>query len=115
MWAYCHVPAGCTRDVTNEIEAQIDRFAPGWRDLVLARSSMSPAALEAYNPNYIGGSIDGGASELHRVLLRPDISADPYRIGDTNMWLCSSSTPPGAGVHGMCGAFAAESVLRSFT
>lgn len=115
LWAYCHVPPGCTRDVTNEIEAQIDRFAPGWRDLVLARSSMSPAALEAYNPNYIGGSIDGGASELHRVLLRPDISADPYRIGDTNMWLCSSSTPPGAGVHGMCGAFAAESVLRSFT
>lgn len=114
LWAYCHVPRGCTRDVTNEIEAQIDRFAPGWRDLVLARSVMSPAALEAYNPNYIGGAIDGGASELHRVLLRPDISADPYRIGDTRMWLCSSSTPPGAGVHGMCGAFAAQSVLASF-
>ena len=112
LWAYCHVPAGCTQDVAPLIEAQFDRFAPGWRDLVLARAATTPADLEAYNPNYIGGAIDGGASELHRVLLRPDFSVDPYRIGNTNLWLCSSSTPPGAGTHGRCGALAARSALR---
>ena len=78
-----------------------------------ARVVTDPAALEAYNANYVGGAIDGGASELHQVLLRPDKSRDPYRIGRTNLWLCSSSTPPGAGVHGLCGRNAARSVLRS--
>ena len=112
LWAYCHVPAGCTVDMSDRIEAQFDRFAPGWRDLVAARVVTDPAALEAYNANYVGGAIDGGASELHQVLMRPDMSRDPYRIGRTNLWLCSSSTPPGAGVHGLCGRNAARSVLR---
>jgi phytoene dehydrogenase-like protein len=113
LWAYCHVPNGCAVDVSDTIEAQFDRFAPGWRDLVLARAVTTPADLESYNPNYIGGAIDGGASELHRVLFRPDWSVDPYRVGDTDLWLCSSSTPPGAGVHGICGRNAARSVLRA--
>jgi len=113
LWAYCHVPNGCTADVSDTIEAQFDRFAPGWRDLVLARAVTTPADLETYNPNYVGGAIDGGASELHRVLFRPDWSVDPYRVGDTDLWLCSSSTPPGAGVHGICGRNAARSVLRA--
>ena len=113
LWAYCHVPAGCAVDMSDRIEAQFDRFAPGWRDMVAARVVTDPAALEAYNANYVGGAIDGGASELHQVLLRPDKSRDPYRIGRTNLWLCSSSTPPGAGVHGLCGRNAARSVLRS--
>ncbi|MFM7069857.1 MAG: phytoene desaturase family protein, partial [Actinomycetes bacterium] len=112
LWAYCHVPAGCTADVTDSIERQFDRFAPGWRDTVLARVATTPADLERYNANYIGGAIDGGAAELHRVLLRPTMGVDPYRVGRTNYWLCSSSTPPGPGVHGLCGVHAARSVLR---
>lgn len=114
LWAYCHVPNGCTTDMTGPIEAQLDRFAPGWRDLILHKTTTTPSDLESYNANYVGGSIDGGASELHRVLFRPDFSVDPYRIGETDMWLCSSSTPPGGGVHGICGFQAAKSVLRSW-
>ncbi len=112
LWAYCHVPNGCTEDVSATIEGQFDRFAPGWRDLVAARVVTTPGDLEAYNPNYVGGAIDGGSSELHQVLFRPDFSLDPYRVGETRMWLCSSSTPPGGGVHGICGYRAAMSALR---
>lgn len=113
LWAYCHVPNGCTVDVTDSIERQIDRFAPGWRDLVLERRTTTPADLEAYNANYAGGAIDGGAAELQQVVLRPGAARDPYRVGSTDLWLCSSSTPPGPGVHGLCGFHAARSVLRT--
>ncbi|HYD09228.1 MAG TPA: FAD-dependent oxidoreductase, partial [Acidimicrobiales bacterium] len=113
LWAYCHVPNGCNEDMTPKIEAQFDRFAPGWRDLVLARVATRPSGLEAYNPNYQGGDIAGGAPDLLQVLFRPDVSLDPYRVGDSNMWLCSGSTPPGPGVHGLCGMYAAQSVLKA--
>jgi phytoene dehydrogenase-like protein len=113
LWAYCHLPVGCTEDVSDAIERQIDRFAPGWRDLVLARHVTTAADLAAYNANDVGGSIDGGATELHQILFRPTFAADPYRVAGTDLWLCSSSTPPGPGVHGLCGLHAARSVLRS--
>jgi phytoene dehydrogenase-like protein len=113
LWAYCHVPAGCTVDQTDAIERQLERFAPGWRDLVLARHVTSPADLSDYNANDVAGSIDGGATELHQILFRPTFAADPYRIPGTDLWICSSSTPPGPGVHGLCGLHAAKSVLRT--
>jgi phytoene dehydrogenase-like protein len=112
LWAYCHVPNGSTFDMTERMEAQLDRFAPGWRDLVLARSVRTPADLEAYNANLIGGDVAGGATDGLQLALRPAVRYDPYRIPKTNMYLCSSSTPPGGGVHGMCGWLAAKSALR---
>jgi phytoene dehydrogenase-like protein len=111
-WAYCHVPNGYTGDMTARIEAQIERFAPGFRDLVLARHVMTPADLEAYNPNYIGGDINGGAQDLTQLFTRPLPQVDPYTTPVRNLFLCSSSTPPGGGVHGMCGYHAARSALR---
>lgn len=111
LWAYSHVPRGYDAGLAA-LEGQFDRFAPGWRDLVIGRHVTTPTDLEAYNPNNIGGSIDGGAAELHQVLLRPTAAPDPYRIADTDMWLCGSSTPPGAGVHGLCGLHAARSALQ---
>jgi len=113
LWAYCHVPNGCTVDMTDRIEAQFDRFAPGWRDLVLGRHVTTPADLAAYNDNYRGGDITGGASDGLQVVFRPDVSLDPYRTGIPDVWLCSSSTPPGGGVHGICGDYAARSLLAS--
>ncbi|HEX7345731.1 MAG TPA: NAD(P)/FAD-dependent oxidoreductase [Candidatus Limnocylindrales bacterium] len=110
-WAYCHVPAGSTVDMTDRIEAQVERFAPGFRDLILARSSMSPADMEAHDPNYIGGDINGGISDIRQLLFRPTRARDPYRAGE-GLYLCSSSTPPGGGVHGMAGYLAARSALR---
>jgi len=110
LWAYCHVPNGSTEDMAARIEAQVERFAPGFRDLVLARHVSTPAQLEAYNPNLAGGDITGGASDGLQVLLRPRIATDPYRAGE-DLWLCSASTPPGGGVHGLCGMYAARSVL----
>ena len=112
LWAYCHVPRGCTVDLTDAVEQQIERFAPGFRDLVLARHVTTPGALAAYNDNDVDGSIDGGAAELHRILFRPTAAIDPYRVPGTDLWLCSGSTPPGPGVHGLCGLHAARSVLR---
>jgi phytoene dehydrogenase-like protein len=106
-WAYCHVPAGSTVDMTRAIEAQIERFAPGFRDTILATHTMDPAALEAHNPNYIGGDIAGGAFGMRKLLQ----FGNPYRLAD-GVFLCSSATPPGAGVHGMCGFHAAEAALR---
>ena len=112
-WAYCHVPNGYTEDVTEAIEAQIERFAPGFRKLILARSVLKPLDLERHNPNLVGGDIAGGASTLSQFFLRP--TASLYRTPIKGTYLCSSSTPPGAGVHGMCGYFAAEAALASST
>ena len=111
-WAYCHVPNGSSMDMTERIEAQVERFAPGFRDAILARSVMSPADLERYNPNYIGGDISGGVQDLWQVFARPTLRPIPYATPAKDIYLCSSSTPPGAGVHGMCGHFAALAALR---
>ena len=111
-WAYCHVPHGSTLDVTDRIEAQVERFAPGFRDLVLARSVMSTADLERHNPNLVGGDITGGAQMLRQVFARPVLSANPYRTPARGLYLCSASTPPGGGVHGMSGYHAARTALR---
>lgn len=109
-WAYCHVPAGCTEDMTGRIEAQVERFAPGFRDSILGRSIMRPPDLEAYNANYVGGDINGGAQHLAQMFLRP--TARMYATPLRGLYLCSSATPPGGGVHGMCGYFAARLALR---
>jgi phytoene dehydrogenase-like protein len=111
-WAYCHVPNGCAEDMTGRIEAQLERFAPGFHDCVLDRSVHGPAALERYNPNYVGGDINGGALDLWQLFTRPVARLDPYSTPDPKLYICSASTPPGGGVHGMCGYFAARSVLR---
>lgn len=114
-WAYCHVPNGCTEDMTDRIEAQIERFAPGFRDLVLDRHVLSPAGLECRDANLVGGDINGGVQDLWQQYTRPAIKPVPYTTPIRNLYLCSSSTPPGGGVHGMCGYFAAEAALkRSF-
>ncbi len=110
-WAYCHVPHGFSGDVTDAIENQVERFAPGFRTTVLARSVMGPAALERHNPNLVGGDISGGAPILSQLFLRP--TASLYRTPLPGTYLCSSSTPPGPGVHGMCGYWAAEAALKS--
>jgi len=112
LWAYCHVPPGSTADMTAAIEAQIERFAPGFRELVLARAARGPAELEAENPNYIGGDIGGGANNLRQTLVRPALRANPYATPNPKLFLCSASTPPGGGVHGMCGFHAARAALR---
>jgi phytoene dehydrogenase-like protein len=111
-WAYCHVPNGSTVDMTERIEAQVERFAPGFRDLILARSVRSPADLEAYDANYVGGDINGGVQDWRQLVFRPVPRLDPYAIGSPGLYLCSSSTPPGGGVHGMAGHLAARSALR---
>ena len=111
-WAYCHVPNGSAYDMTGRIEAQIERFAPGFQDCVLGRHVMGPADLEEHNPNLIGGSITGGANDLTQLIARPVLSRSPYRTPIPGVYLCSSSTPPGGGVHGMCGFHAATSALR---
>ncbi len=113
VWAYCHVPNGSTLDMTGRIEAQIERFAPGFRDCILARHITNPAALERYNANYIGGDINGGIQDLWQFFTRPTIRPVPYTTSAKNIFICSSSTPPGGGVHGMCGYFAAQAALRS--
>ena len=110
-WAYCHVPNGSTVDMTDRIEDQVERFAPGFRDRILARSTMSPAAMADHDANYVGGDINGGIQDIRQLVFRPRVSVDPYRIGKA-LYLCSSSTPPGGGVHGMGGYLAARSALR---
>jgi phytoene dehydrogenase-like protein len=111
-WAYCHVPNGSTVDVRARIEAQIERFAPGFRDLVLARSVLTPARLQEQNPNYVGGDINGGAQDLGQMFTRPAARIVPYSTPVRGLYICSSSTPPGGGVHGMCGYHAARAALR---
>jgi phytoene dehydrogenase-like protein len=111
-WAYCHVPNGCTEDMTERIEMQIERFAPGFRDRILARHTTSPAQLERHNATMIGGDISGGANNLLQFLFRPVPRWNPYATPNPKIFICSSSTPPGGGVHGMCGYLAARAVLR---
>lgn len=111
-YAYCHVPHGSTEDMTARIEAQVERFAPGFRDLVLARHVTRPADFEAKNPNYVGGAVTGGAADLRQLFTRPVARLDPYSTPNPRLFLCSASTPPGGGVHGMCGYHAARSVAR---
>ena len=117
-WAYCHVPNGSRADATDHIERQIERFAPGFADTILERHTMGPQALERWNPNLVGGDINGGSLQLRQLLFRPipSLFGSPYRMptnttGAPSLYLCSASTPPGGGVHGMCGAHAARTVL----
>jgi len=112
-WAYCHVPNGSDVDMTDRIESQIERFAPGFRDSILARHVMNPRAFERYNANYVGGDINGGAQDLWQLFTRPIASLVPYATPTRGVYLCSSSTPPGGGVHGMCGYWAARFALRN--
>ncbi len=111
LWAYCHVPPGSTVDMTGRIEAQIERFAPGFGDLVLARATTTAALAEQHNPNYVGGDINGGAATLCQTILGPTARWNPYRTALPGVYLCSASTPPGGGVHGMCGYGAARAAL----
>jgi phytoene dehydrogenase-like protein len=112
-WAYCHVPNGSKEDMSARIEAQVERFAPGFGKTILARHKMSPAEMETHNANLIGGDISGGANNPAQLLLRP--AAGAYRTPSPGLFLCSSSTPPGGGVHGMCGYHAARTALNSIT
>jgi phytoene dehydrogenase-like protein len=111
-WAYCHVPAGSTVDMSEAIERQVERFAPGFRDCILARHTMTTAELSQYNDNYEGGDITGGANNIGQILMRPTFGWTSYQTPVPGIYLCSSSTPPGGGVHGMCGYHAAALVLR---
>jgi phytoene dehydrogenase-like protein len=112
-WAYCHVPHGSTADFTELVENRIERFAPGFRDVVLARHTLNTAQLEAYNPNLIGGDINGGAATLAQLFTRPVARLVPYSTPDPRVYICSSSTPPSGGVHGMCGYYAAKAAART--
>lgn len=107
-WAYCHAPHGSEEDMTDLIEEKIEHYAPGFRGFILAKSSLSPAAMERYNPNYVGGDINGGLQDLFQLYSRPVHSFFPYRTPKKNIYICSSSTPPGGGVHGLCGYYAAK-------
>ena len=111
-WAYCHVPRGSTVDMTSIIEREIERHAPGFRDCILARHTINAAEYEMYNPNYLGGDINGGVQDWRQLFTRPVARMDPYSTPNPRLYLCSSSTPPGGGVHGMCGYHAAQSALR---
>jgi len=111
LWAYCHVPSGSTVDMAGRIEAQIERFAPGFRDLILARAVRTAAEMEQHNPNYVGGDINSGAGTLRQTVFRPAPRWHPYRTALPGVYLCSAATPPGGGVHGMCGMGAARAAL----
>lgn len=111
-WAYCHVPNGSTRDMTEIIEKQIERFAPGFRHRILSKHVFNTSQLEEYNPNYIGGDINGGAIDIGQLFTRPVLRLSPYRTSARGLYICSASTPPGGGVHGMCGYNAAKRALK---
>lgn len=113
LWAYCHVPNGSEKDMTAEIEDQIERFAPGFKETILHRSVMNTTDFERYNQNYIGGDISGGRQDITQLFSRPVHLFDPYSTPAKGLYFCSSSTPPGGGVHGMCGYHAANSVLKN--
>jgi phytoene dehydrogenase-like protein len=112
VWAYCHLPNGSSIDMTARIERQIERFAPGFRDRILLRHTMSPGDFERYNPNDVGGDINGGVQDLGQLFTRPLAQINPYATALQGVYLCSSSTPPGGGVHGMCGYYAAQAALH---
>lgn len=111
-WAYCHVPSGSRHDMTDRIERQVERFAPGFRDLILARSRRSAVEVEASNPNFVGGDINCGVADLRQFFFRPVPGLNPYTTPAAGVYICSSATPPGGGVHGMCGYYAARTALR---
>lgn len=111
-WAYCHVPNGSSTDMTHAIEQQVERFAPGFRDRIIGRHVMNTAQLEEYNPNYVGGDIIGGVTDIGQLFTRPALRRSPYRSSAKGIYICSSSTPPGGGVHGMCGYHAARRALK---
>ena len=111
-WAYCHVPNGSTRNMTSIIEQQVERFAPGFKDCILAKHEMNTEAMHEYNANYIGGDINGGAQIITQLFTRPALRLSPYKTSAKGLYICSSSTPPGGGVHGMCGYHAARKALR---
>jgi phytoene dehydrogenase-like protein len=111
-WAYCHVGNGSDADMTTIIENQIERFAPGFRDLILAKHTMNAPQMETYNPNYVGGDINGGIIDIRQLFTRPAPRISPYRTSAKGIYICSSATPPGGGVHGMCGYHAANTVLK---
>lgn len=112
LWGYCHVPNGSSVDMRERIEAQIERFAPGFRDLILAQVTTTASGVEAHNPSYVGGDISAGAATLKQTIFRPTVQWNPYRTGIKGVYLCSGSTPPGGGVHGMCGEGAADTALH---
>jgi phytoene dehydrogenase-like protein len=112
-WAYCHVPSGCPVDMTERIETRIEEFAPGFRERILARHAMAPADYEAYNANFVGGDVTGGVMDWRQMFARPAARIPPYSTPARHLFLCSASTPPGAGVHGMCGYYAAQTALRT--
>jgi phytoene dehydrogenase-like protein len=111
-WAYCHVPNGSQKNMTAAIENQVERFAPGFKDCILARHVMNTSAMEMYNSNYIGGDINGGAATIGQIFSRPALRLSPYRTSAKGVYVCSSSTPPGGGVHGICGYYAARRALK---
>lgn len=111
-WMYCHVPNGSDKDMTNAIEQQVERFAPGFKDCILAKRVMNSKQMQDYNPNYIGGDVNGGAQLITQLLTRPALRLSPYKTSEKGMYICSSSTPPGGGVHGMCGYNAAKKALK---
>jgi phytoene dehydrogenase-like protein len=110
-WGYCHVPHGYSGDATQAIEDQMERFAPGFKDTIIGRHSQTAVELDRYNPNYVGGDIGGGMLNLSQLVARPLLGRNPYRIGERT-YLCSASTAPGAGVHGMCGYHAVDAASR---
>jgi phytoene dehydrogenase-like protein len=111
-WAYCHVPKGSKKDMTTIIEDQVERFAPGFKRIILAKHTMDSAQMEEYNPNYIGGDINGGVIDIGQLFTRPALRWSPYKTSAKGIYICSSSTPPGGGVHGMCGYHAAKKALK---
>lgn len=111
-WAYCHVPNGSTVDMTGRIEDQVERFAPGFKERILAKQVMNTAQIQDYNPNYIGGDINGGIMDIGQLFTRPALRLSPYKTSAKGIYICSSSTPPGGGVHGMCGYYAAKKALK---
>jgi phytoene dehydrogenase-like protein len=111
VWAYCHVPNGSTEDMTGIIENQVERYAPGFKDVILARHTMNSAEMQEYNPNYVGGDINGGVIDLGQLFTRPALRWSPYKTSARGIYICSSSTPPGGGVHGMCGYNAAKKII----
>ncbi|QEM14205.1 phytoene desaturase family protein [Mucilaginibacter rubeus] len=111
-WAYCHVPNGSSKDMTDIIEKQVERFAPGFRDRIIGRHTFNTRQLENYNPNYIGGDINGGVIDIGQLFTRPVLRRSPYRTSAKGIYICSSSTPPGGGVHGMCGYHSAKRALK---